>query len=151
MGGIVRKAGPDDTKVFTAIAEQFVLESPMYKGIAFDHESYEIFLRYVFESDQYLALIYEQDGEVAGAIMGMICSFLYSPELQASDLGFYVKPEYRGKRVAVKLEAAYREWARSKGARKVALGVTTGDKTAGAFYERLGYTYVGSNYAMMLD
>lgn len=151
MGWIVRNATTGDKEVFTTIAEQFATESPMYRSIPFDRDYYGAFLDMVFQSEQHVALICEKDGIIAGAIMGMVYGHLYSPVPQASDLGFFVKPEFRGSRAAPLLEKGYRSWAGAKGAKKISLGDTTGNEKVRALYERLGYTYVGSNYAMLVD
>lgn len=151
MGWIVRRATTEDKKLFSDIAEQFAAESPTYRDIPFEHDTYGTFLDFAFSNDMYISLICEKDGVIAGAFMAFAYGHLYNPALQASDLGFFVKPEFRGTKAAVLLEKEFRDWARAKGVKKVGLGVTTGDKRAGAFYERLGYTYVGSNYVMNLD
>ena len=151
MGWVTRDATAEDKEVFIDIAQQFAAESPMYRTIPFDREYYGNFLDTVFNSKQHVAVVCEKDGVIAGAIMGMVYGHLYSPVLQASDLGFYVKPEFRGTRAAPLLEHSYRMWAAMRGAKKISLGDTTGNEKVQALYERLGYTYVGSNYAMLVD
>ena len=87
------------------------------------------------------------DGKIAGSIGGVAHKYFFSSRLRVSDLGFYVEPEYRGSRAAIKLVRALESWAKERGIEDIYLGQTTGievEKTQ-QFYERLGYKIVGVN------
>jgi GNAT superfamily N-acetyltransferase len=87
------------------------------------------------------------DDKIIGSIGGAVFPYFFSTRKKAGDLGFYVEPEYRGSRAAIKLVKAFEAWAKEMGVEDVYLGQTTGievDKTRD-FYERLGYKVVGVN------
>lgn len=87
----------------------------------------------------------EVNGELVGMIGGVLTEFFFSEATFACDLVLYVKPAYRTGRVAMQLVREFEEWAFSKGAAEVTLGISTGvtpDSTI-KLYEKLGYTIAG--------
>jgi len=87
------------------------------------------------------------DDKIIGSIGGAMFPYFFSTRQKVGDLGFYVEPEYRGSRAAIKLVKALEAWAKERGVEDIYLGQTTGievDKTRD-FYERLGYKVVGVN------
>jgi GNAT superfamily N-acetyltransferase len=93
-------------------------------------------------------LAYTDEGEAVGMIAGSITPYFFSRGWVASDFVWYVKPEHRGSRVAVKLLKAFKAWATEKGASQLYMGVTTNisaDRT-GDLLQRLGFEHVGGNY-----
>jgi len=143
---MIRAATLEDIPKITDLAEEMHPEGD-YKNVPFCREMYENFLSIALPQDQYCLFLCEKDGEIIGAIMGSVFCYLFSPLIQAADMGFFVKKEHRGSLVAPKLVGAYEQWAATKGAVKTRLDVSTGDTKAGAFYERLGYTCVGGKYS----
>jgi GNAT superfamily N-acetyltransferase len=104
----------------------------------------------MYEMLQYPDVVYFlaiDDNKIVGFIGGVSHKYFFSSRQRVSDLGFYVEPEYRGSRAAIKLAKALEAWAKEKGVEDIYLGQTTGievDKTRN-FYERLGYKVVGVN------
>lgn len=149
---MIRHAVQEDIPSITDLAELMHREGD-YKNVPFCREMYQDFLNIALPQPQYCLFVYEKDGKIVGAIMGSVFCYLFSPLIQAADMGFFVKPENRGTRAAPELEAAYKKWAVKKGEEagqnfiKVRLDVSTAHAKAGAFYERLGYTCVGGNYS----
>jgi len=149
---MIRAATLEDIPRIADLAEIMHPEGD-YKNVPFCREMYEDFLKIAIPQDQYCLFLYEKEGEIVGAIMGSVFCYLFSPLIQAADMGFFVKQEHRGSRAAPTLEAAYHEWAVERGKAagqnfiKVRLDVSTAHTKAGAFYERLGYTCVGGNYS----
>ena len=87
------------------------------------------------------------DNKLIGFISGMHQEYFFSSNKKVSDLGFYILPEYRGSRAAIKLLKELENWAKSFGVEDLYLGQTTAiniEKTQ-KFYERLGYKTVGFN------
>lgn len=84
--------------------------------------------------------------EIVGMLWGYAFPALpWTPTLSAVDILFYVKPEYRGTRVAIKLVKAWESWAIEQKCTEVALGTSSGINTARTvrFYERMGFSLVG--------
>lgn len=78
-------------------------------------------LEHLIRSPDGLAMVMEDHADVVGAILGIIHKPVFSMALQATELGWWVAPESRGRRDAVRLISAFEEWARGRGARHTVL------------------------------
>lgn len=97
-------------------------------------------------------LVADNAGCLVGMLGGHTGDYFFCDTLVAYDAVFYVEPDYRGSTVAPRLIRAFREWAISRGAAEVCLGISTNVNAArtGKFYERLGFQQVGSIYKQRL-
>jgi len=99
-------------------------------------------------------LAYTDEGKPVGMISGSITPYFFSRGWVASDFVWFVLPEYRGSRAAVKLLKLFKSWATEKGASELYMGVTTNvsaDRT-GELLQRMGFKHVGGNYrARLID
>jgi GNAT superfamily N-acetyltransferase len=101
----------------------------------------------LFKNPNAVAFLALENNQIIGFISGIVHEYFFSNRKRVSDLGFFVLPEYRGSRVALKLVKLLESWAIEKKAEELHLGQTTGldiDKTK-KFYERLGFKTVGFN------
>ena len=101
----------------------------------------------LFKNPNAVAFLALENNQIVGFISGIVHEYFFSNRKRVSDLGFFVLPEYRGSRVALKLVKLLESWAIEKKAEELHLGQTTGldiDKTK-KFYERLGFKTVGFN------
>ena len=101
----------------------------------------------LFKNPNAVAFLALENNQIVGFISGLVHEYFFSNRKRVSDLGFFVLPEYRGSRVALKLVKLLEAWAIEKNANELHLGQTTGleiDKTK-KFYERLGFKTVGFN------
>lgn len=101
----------------------------------------------LFKNPNAVAFLALENNQIVGFISGIVHEYFFSNRKRVSDLGFFVLPEYRGSRVALKLVKLLEAWAIEKNANELHLGQTTGleiDKTK-KFYERLGFKTVGFN------
>ena len=82
-----------------------------------------------------------------GFVSACVVPFFWSDYQRATDLGFYVKPQYRGSSAAPRLLRAIENWARSMGAKQFCMGQSLGGKVEAmrSFYERAGYQICGFN------
>ncbi len=94
------------------------------------------------------------DGAPAGFFVGKIVADVINNDINGEEAYFYVKPEYRGTRLAIMLMRSFEKWLIDQGdIIDVRLGTTSGvnaDKT-GAFYEKMGYNRVGGVYIKELE
>lgn len=99
-------------------------------------------------------LVYTDEEKAVGMITGSITPYVFSRGWVASDFAWFVLPEYRGSRAAVKLLKLFKSWATEKGASELYMGVTTNvsaDRT-GELLQRMGFKHVGGNYrARLID
>ena len=94
------------------------------------------------------------DGDVpVGMIAGSIAPYFFGRGSLASDFVWYVEPEYRGSRTAIRLLKEFKSWATAMGASELYMGVTTDVSAArtGKLLTRLGFEHVGGNYKVELD
>jgi len=96
--------------------------------------------------------VVEHDEKLVGALLGYISEFFFGHDLIASDSGWFILPEYRGSRSAVKLLKNFQTWAKANGAKEVAMGVSTdvNPEKTGALLQKLGYKHVGGNYKLAI-
>jgi GNAT superfamily N-acetyltransferase len=102
---------------------------------------------HLYKNNDVMVILAIDDDKIVGFIAAMVHEYFFSNRKRVSDLGFYVLPEHRGSRAAIKLVKSLETWAKQTGADDLHLGQTTAveiDKTR-QFYERLGYKTVGFN------
>ena len=93
------------------------------------------------------------DDKIVGFLAVVKTTYFFSTRPKISDIGFYVKPKYRGSSSAVKLLKALENWAKENNISDIAIGQTTAvdmEKTQ-QFYNRLGYKTVGYNTIKHLE
>jgi GNAT superfamily N-acetyltransferase len=101
----------------------------------------------LYKNQNVMIILAIDNDKIVGFIAAILHEYFFSNRKRVSDLGFYVLPEYRGSRAAIKLVKSLETWAKQTGADDLHLGQTTAvdiDKTR-QFYERLGYKTVGFN------
>lgn len=92
----------------------------------------------------------EVDGEIAGAISGLVHPDIYGYELIAEEFFWFIRPEARG--AGVRLYFAFEKWAREKGAQWIQM-VHLKDlmpEKVGRFYEQMGYEAIETRYEKRL-
>lgn len=81
------------------------------------------------------------DGELLGVLLGLktLLSTSFSPV--ATELLWYVKPEYRRGKYALQMVREFEKWAEAEGCHMISMGNMANDSMdrTGKFYERLGY------------
>lgn len=100
-----------------------------------------------------IVFLAEKDGKLIGFFAGMIQRYFFSSRERAVDMGFYVLPEHRGSKAAIRLIRTFEYWAKEMGVKEIAVGQTTAvdiEKTL-KFYAHLGYKVVGFNTVKHLD
>lgn len=92
------------------------------------------------------------EGQLAGGLLACVQRYYYSHELQAQLVQWFLRPQYRGTSIAPRLVKAFVEWAKSRGASEVFMGVTSGVavEQADRMMRRLGFTHLGGNYSVNL-
>lgn len=96
---------------------------------------------------------YTDEGEPAGMICGSITDYVFSQGSVASDFAWFVLPEHRGSRTALKMLKLFRNWATANGATELYMGITTNvhAERTGEFLKRVGFEHVGGNYRVRLN
>ncbi len=82
--------------------------------------------------------------EVEGRVVGLVWAKLDASNPSLVNLfQMWVAEQWRGRGIAARLLADAIDWARSKNARVVQLGVTCGDTSATRLYQRTGFQAFG--------
>jgi GNAT superfamily N-acetyltransferase len=125
-----------------------------YSTVEFDVErtAYCILEMVIKNPDGFGVVVYDKNGKAVAMMAGGVSSYFFSPKRKAYDHVWFVVPEHRGSRTAVLLLKRFLDWAKSREASEVFVGVTTNiapEKT-GKLLSRLGFKHVGGNYRLDL-
>lgn len=141
-----------DNKYIEQVLEiaQEIHAASLYTNIDMDKEKLisQLNLASHMSPQTYFRLAVQND-VVYGAFLGIISPTFFCSDLIAKDMGWWIKPKFRGSRAAIKLLRDFEAWAKISGAVKVMIGQTGVhdiDKTRKLF-EHCGYTVVGYNTA----
>jgi GNAT superfamily N-acetyltransferase len=147
---MIRAATSADIPALLALGRAMHAES-WYGYIEFDEQKIFNVLTQLIDGAGF-AEVYEAGGEVHGGMLGMVSEMWFCTALIATDLGLFMQPGKRGGIAATRLVNRFVEWAGSKGAVEVSLGISTGIaiKETGKLYETLGLTHVGGIYKARL-
>lgn len=146
---MIRKATGKDIPELLEMASAMHAESPRYRSKTYHAPLMEQFFNVLLEGEDYCVFVSENDGQITAFFKGSVSTFFFSmTDKYASDLGFYVKPEFRGGGAAVKLIAAYEEWARKKGVldEDIMIGVSSENTNLCGFLGKLSYNQTGELY-----
>lgn len=104
-------------------------------------------IRQLVTSPKTLVLLAWDANELIGYTCGVLHENIFNERLRVTDIGVYVKPEYRAGSVSRRLIANLETWAIQQGAKELWLGQTTGDDYDQVikYYNRLGYKTKGFN------
>jgi GNAT superfamily N-acetyltransferase len=129
---------------------QFIAQSPYAdKGSTTEKvtQTIESLLR---DRNKGIVILYIMNDKPVGLIGGLTSEMIFSHDLVASELFWWVDPNFRSRK-ALSLKEAFEYWARRVGAKYVAMGAlpSQGEKVA-RFYERTGYKNLENSYLKVL-
>lgn len=142
----IRDATPEDLAAMCALGKRMHAESPRYSVLNYDEHKVELLLRNALDDDRYFLMVAEHDdGEVTGGFIGYIAPHWCSQDAVAADLALFVQQDRRGGIAAARLAREFIEWARSRGAKLVNLGISTGVQVeqSAALYRAIGLKQYG--------
>ena len=140
-----RLAAQTDAIAVTDLCEEFHGAS-YQKTVPFD---WDIMVEWVsdrIDDDGSLVLGAWSGSDLVGCVIGLTFVPPYSERVVAGDYIWYVRPEYRGGMVGVRLLRMFEDWAVDAGAVQILTGATSGinSKRAAALLERLGFVPTGT-------
>ncbi len=148
---MIRIATEADIPVLVEMSRNMALESDNYRFIEFNESHMADFLKIIINNiEKYCVFVSENEFGINGMFSGVVNPYMFNFDvLYSGDIGLYVLPEYRGRRVAYALIKKYEEWAMQKNVSKnhIKLGLsTTLDEKVNDFYIRIGYSHSGNFY-----
>lgn len=146
--GPVRHATPADAAVIDTMLRAMGRESPIYRAMPIDDRKLADYIAKVIRSSDHAVLLHESAAGIDGIYIGMLVQQFFTFETTAMDVLFYVRPERRGSRAAVRLFRAFKAWAKSSGAKAIQVGTMTGIDPArtSKFYRGMGLNEIGGVY-----
>lgn len=97
-----------------------------------------LFIRYVRGGPRLLCLVHDVQGTAQGILMAHAFEHDFGPVWIAQERVWWIDPAHRGS-AALKMLAAYEDWARAGGYRFVGMAGMGSDPAVGVIYERCGY------------
>ncbi len=148
----LKLAGPQDLQAFLRMSQLFHEDSPFHPVTTLSVAKLTLLFQTAIDSKhtQVAILLLKDEDRAVGMLVGMVGSPVFSDDLIASELAWFIEPEYRGSRKALQLVYAYEEWARRMGCKNVSMSLLTALTDASKTYERLGYTKTEISYLKAL-
>lgn len=144
MGLKVRPIWAYDLEEVVNLVKEMSDESERYTKQGFNRERTTLLVScFCLRMDRFIAYVVERDdGELVGMIGLIVADSMTHNITYATDVGVFIRKEYRGTSAAVRMiKAAEQEAIEKYGVQEIHLGISTGvapEKTV-PIYERLGY------------
>lgn len=103
----------------------------------------------VIDAPDAVVFVSEQGGAVAGMLAASSYLQPMTGEMIATEIAWWMDPEVRGSREALRLLAAAESWAKARGAAKFQMIAPS--EHVGQFYERLGFERIEIHYQRSLS
>lgn len=149
MFAMIRTATVDDLQAASAVVARFSADI----GRRFDAEHFADSFAELMAVDLGAMFLLEKDGVIQGVICGLVTPDLFHGGLLASEIAWYVLPEYRGGTGGVRLFLEFERWALEQCAEEihmVHLQQSMPEELA-KFYQRHGYTAMETHYSKVLQ
>lgn len=141
---IVRKAKEEDAIEFAVLAKQFAKESKGGWKVDMD-KTLENF-KGGLNNPEFFFWVVEDDDTIVGMLVGATNSPLFTKQVTAVELAWYMQPAYRDGRTALKLFDAFEKWAREKECDFITMADLPEVADLSALYERKGYKLTEKAY-----
>jgi len=141
---MIRRAQKSDIPEIIRLSETMHMES-RYRTLPYNGAKFADLIGKLIANSDGLVVVAEKDGQLIGAIAGMVVENYFADARIAYEFGLYVEPAQRGTLAGYRLAKSYVDWATEKGADQIDMGITTGitEERTGKMYERLGLKHVG--------
>jgi GNAT superfamily N-acetyltransferase len=140
---MIRLGTKRDVPALVALGRYLIAESVL-TGL-YDEIKAESFLHWLLTSPNMgIVIVSELEGEIVGAMLGLVSAPPYTHQLQAAEYGIFVAPQHRGKFQGPRLLKAFEARAKELGAEYFYPGVMTGELGAQVLYRKRGYKDIGS-------
>lgn len=96
----------------------------------------------------YMLGLVGSNGVLQGVLLGTVTFLSTSFSPVATELLWYVKPEYRRGKYALQMVREFEKWAKAQGCQMISMGNMANNsmETTGKFYQRLGYKLSEQTY-----
>jgi len=144
----IRPGVPSDSIEFAVLVKQFVREAKYPFKVDIDLVVGN-FKAGVVDPKFFFHVVEEED-TLVGFLAGAINTTLFSNDVTGIELGWYLQPESRDGRTALKLLKAFEEWCVDKGCRHISIADIDTLQSLAPLYERKGYRLTEKTYVKEL-
>lgn len=141
----IRLATEEDVDTLVQLAEDFYHESPYSNYVQFSQRRVKEVIRSCLLSPLGVVIVLESDTRPVGMLVAAASTNIFSEDLLAQEVAWFVDPQYRG-RESLHMVEAYEEWARVIGCKLVALAHIPEVTNLDRLYKRLGYNPMEQAY-----
>ena len=129
-------------KEFYELLKKMIAESDFNYAELNENKIFEL-----FKNKDVKFFLATKEEKIVGFIGLIKHEYFFSNRKRVSDLGFYVKKEFRGTKAALLLLRKAEEWVKNISVEDIHLGQTTANEIEKTqkFYNKLGYKTVGFN------
>lgn len=145
---MIREATLEDVPTIVALGSRSLQDGPYRHRFPDNPEHTAKFVTLVIQALGKILLWQEDDGMVTGLLGILIFPHVFSGEITAQEIMWYVIPEFRAGGAAIKLLWEAEKLAKSKGAK--IMQFTAPDATTSAVYQRFGYKAVEVSFEKAL-
>lgn len=89
-------------------------DSSLYEPLSFSSECLLKSFSSILDNSNYIALVYEEDREIHGMLIGAVTEFLFSSDLIAGELVWWIDLKQRKGRAGSELKYTFEQWAKDK-------------------------------------
>lgn len=144
----LKLAGVEDIGAVIDMALSFAKVSP-YKDLPIEREKIEeLILSLLRDKNKTIIVLYMHDGKPVGMIAGMSSEMMFSREIIASEVIWWVEPGFRSRKTLA-LKEAYEFWAKRIGAKYIQMA-NLDDQKIERYYERTGYKLTERAYLKVI-
>lgn len=140
----LKLATTEDLGAVIDMAMSFAKASP-YKDLPMEREKIEeLVLALMRDHNKTIVILYMHGDKPVGMIAGMSSEMIFSREIIASEVIWWVDPGFRSRKTLA-LKEAYEFWAKRIGAKYIQMA-NLDDQKIERYYERTGYTLTERAY-----
>ena len=137
----IRRVTERDILDLSILSKQFAKEAKQNGyNLSFKQDRFVDSFMAVVKNPDYYYLVAEVEGEATGFFLGAIYRPMFSEDIIAAEMFWWIDKEHRGRKVAVSMLKSFEDWAKEAGATQVNVSDLQGVKNLDKLYERLGYT-----------
>ncbi|MHA2084301.1 MAG: GNAT family N-acetyltransferase [Candidatus Thorarchaeota archaeon] len=148
----IREAVEEDVIDLTILGKQFLKETKNDRFLGWNSTKAHNFFLDAANREDFGVFVLCNGNEIVGMFVCFATPCFFSDAVQAVEIVWYVDPEHRGSKEALKLLDVYEEWARKHGAvcaNLMNVDILKGAKVA-KLYGRKGYTLTENTFVKEL-
>jgi len=148
---LIREATEADVHQLVQIGSHFFSEMGYSRSVPFDEVSCADGIHRLMSAGA-MIFVAEVDGEVAGAIIGLMSSLWCQPHVRiAAEMAWWVMPKYRGI-IGIRLMRKFEEWGKQQGAKFVVMSdiALDGKSDVADMLNRMSYQTVERTHMRMI-